>query len=47
MKDFMEIMSFCSFDVRTMNEIVNEILEEAGLDGMEKIPAEPAGEERR
>ena len=54
MKDFIEAMDMCAFDVdkavemtkvetRTMKEIINEMLEEAGLDAMEKVQSEPAG----
>lgn len=54
MKDFIEAMDFCAFDVdkavemtkvetRTLPEIINEMLEEAGLDALEKVQSEPAG----
>lgn len=39
MKDYLEMMSFCAFDMDLMSQIVNDILEEAGLD-VEKVPAE-------
>jgi len=53
MKDFIEIMDFCAYDVdaaierankdmRPLREIINEMLEEAGLDAVADVPAEPA-----
>lgn len=54
MKDFIEVMDFCAFDVdkavemtkdetRALKEIIDEMLEEAGLDAVEKVQSEPAG----
>ena len=54
MKDFIEAMDMCAFDVdkavemtkvetRTLKEIIGEMLEEAGLDALEKVQSEPAG----
>ena len=54
MKDFIEAMDLCAFDVdkavemskvetRTLKEIIDEMLEEAGLDALEKVQSEPAG----
>jgi hypothetical protein len=54
MKDFIEAMDMCAFDVdkaaemtkvetRTLKEIINEMLEEAGLDALEKVQSESAG----
>ena len=54
MKDFIEAMDFCAFDVdkavemtkvetRTLKEIINEMLEEAGLDAVEKVQPKSAG----
>jgi hypothetical protein len=47
-------MDMCAFDVdkaaemtkvetRTLPEIINDMLEEAGLDALEKVQSEPAG----
>lgn len=52
MKDFIEAMDFCAFDVdkavemtkvetRTLPEIINEMLEEAGLDAVASVPTKP------
>lgn len=49
MEDFFELLDYCGFDVdraakmveaKPLKEIINDILEEAGLD-VEKIPTEP------
>lgn len=47
MTDFIELMDFCAFDVdkavslaggaRPLREVIDDILEEAGLDALEKI----------
>lgn len=54
MKDFIEAMDMCAYDLdmavemtkvetRTLKEIINDMLEEAGLDALEKVQSEPAG----
>ena len=51
MTDFIEAMEFCAYDVdkaasmiggvRPLREIIDEILEEAGLDAVARIQSEP------
>lgn len=52
MDDFIELMDFCSYDVdaaikrsnkdmRPLREIINEMLEEAGLDAVASLQSEP------
>ena len=58
MEDFYEIMDRCAFDVdkavaetkvetRTLPEIINEMLKEAGLDAMESVSAKPIESDHR
>ena len=54
MDDFYELLDLYAFDVdkaakaannvtRPLKEVIDEILEEAGLDAVEKVQSEPAG----
>lgn len=56
MKDFIEVMDFCAFDVdkavemtkdetRALKEIIDEMLEEAGLDAMVTVQPESVSEQ--
>lgn len=56
MNDFLELMDFCSYDVdaaiersnkdmRPLREIINEMLEEAGLDAMVTVQPESVSEQ--
>lgn len=50
--DFYEILDYCAFDVekasalngdvKPLREIINEMLEEAGLDAVEDVSTKPA-----
>ena len=57
MTDFIELMDFCAFDVdkaaalaggaRPLREIIDEILEEAGLDAVARIQPKPGQHQDR
>lgn len=57
MKDFLEILDFCAYDIgkaaemaggaRPLKEIIDAILEEAGLDAVARIQPEPGQNQDR